>query len=192
MIRGVIEGSALFRVLNYLRISHHYSIRYNVVYPVISGTIGTCALVVSHKLGSVFIENGLLASFAPVLTVLSPFYIAALAATATFAGSKSIDRPFEMSEPVTLEIVGGGGDWEVIEVTPRHFLSLLFGYCATVSLLLLAFVLFSPVVSVFLRTGVFSDIIAIFVVFGFLFLISQLVVSTLLGVYYLSDRLHRR
>ncbi|MCZ4260545.1 hypothetical protein O4G76_06775 [Limimaricola sp. G21655-S1] len=142
-----------------------------------------------------FKREGLIPSFLPVLSVLTPFYIAALAAVATFAGPASVDKPFEMSEPVLLEVLGAGGEWEFMNVTPRHFLSFLFGYCTAISIFLLCFSMFSSffpgVLAVITYGGGELPIGLIVLLFVFMFFLSQLLINTFLGVYYLSDRLHR-
>jgi len=90
--------------------------------------------------------------------------------------------------------MGIGGDWEDIEVTPRHFLSMLFGYSTALSLLLLLFAIFSPVILAALQ-----NIPPSYASYGlsaflcvFLFFFSQLILGTLLGVYFLADKIHRR
>lgn len=142
---------------------------------------------------SLYETDGFVRSFTPVLSILAPFYIAALAAVATFSGNKVVDRPFDMSQPVLLNVIGEGGDWENIDVTPRHFLSLLFGYCTSLSIFLLLFSIFSPFVAKLIETAASNWasflLSAVFSVFAVL--LSQLILGTLLGVYYLADRLHR-
>lgn len=192
MMRG-LEHAVFFRSLNYLRVSHAYALRYNWIYPLAIGLIVSALIVRPDTAADLFAKDSLIVSFVPVLSILAPFYIAALAAVATFTGSNFVDKSFEMSQPVLLEVLGAGGDWEFIDVTPRHFLSLLFGYCTTISLLLLCVSIFAPFVLAGVK-AVASDWAGLclgLIVFAFLVLLAQLLVNTLLGVYYLSDRLHR-
>lgn len=188
-----IEKTVFLRSLNYLRVSHGYAIRYNWIYPLLLGGASACCILQLVTVKSLFETEGLVRLFTPVLSILAPFYIAALAAVATFSGNKSVDSPFSMSQPVLLKVIGDGGDWESIDVTPRHFLSLLFGYCTSLSLFLLLVSIFAPFIEKiaetvssnspeFLLTGVFLV---------FTVLLSQLILGTLLGVYYLADRIHR-
>lgn len=188
-----LEKTVFLRSLNYLRVSHGYSLRYNWIYPLALGgsiTLGILQLVNATYL---FETDGFVRSFTPVLSILAPFYIAALAAVATFSGKQSVDRPFDMSQPVFLKVIGDGGDWETIDVTPRHFLSLLFGYCTSLSILLLFVSIFAPFIA---RLAEIAScdwapflLSAVFLIFAFL--LSQLILGTLLGVYYLADRIHR-
>lgn len=192
-MKRLIERSALLRPMNYLRVHHPYALRYNLIYPAIAAT--SLAMLVSHfSLESLALEkDGLAHSLAPFLAVLSPFYIAALAAVSTFQGPKAFDRPFKMSSDVCLYVLEGEDVWRKVDVTPRYFLSLLFGYCTVISLILLFVSLFAPLLCLafaiadpkygeWLRRGFF---------FFYIFLGSQLTISTLLGVYYLSDKIHR-
>lgn len=189
-----VERTVFLRPLNYLRIRHSYALRYNWIYPLLLGGVVSFGVL---KLGSApdaFKNGGLILSLIPLLSILSPFYIAALAAVSTFAGNGSVDRPFEMRKPVLLSVIGGGGDWEDIELTPRHFLSMLFGYSTALSLLLLLLAIFSPLVlaafqKILLGCARYGLSAFLFV---FLFLFSQLVLGTLLGVYFLADKIHRK
>lgn len=188
-----LEKTVFFRSLNYLRISHTYAIWYNLVYPLITSSVISFLIFQFSCARDLFARDSLLSAFIPFLSVLSPFYIAALAAIATFSASDLLDRPFMMSKPVTLDIIGKGGEWETIDVTPRHFLSLMFGYCTTLSLFILCISIFAP----FIGQGIshlglkITPMILSSVVFAYLFLLAQLLVNTILGVYYLADRLHR-
>jgi hypothetical protein len=192
MIEG-FEKSVFLRSLNYLRVNHRYALLYNWIYPFVLG--GATALVIlqlSTEI-SLFQADGFVRSFTPVLSILAPFYIAALAAVATFSGNQSVDKPFDMSQPVLLKVIGDGGDWENIDVTPRHFLSLLFGYCTSLSIFLLLVSIFAPFIAKLAETAPCEwTSFSLALIFGiFTVLLSQLFLGTLLGVYYLADRIHR-
>lgn len=188
-----IEKTVFLRSLNYLRVSHGYALRYNWIYPLLLGGATALGILKLVPVTSLFEADGFMRSFTPVLSILAPFYIAALAAVATFSGNKSVDRPFDMSQPVLLKVIGDGGDWENIDVTPRHFLSLLFGYCTSLSILLLLVSIFAPFIAKLAETTSCNwtafSLSAVFLVFAVL--LSQLILGTLLGVYFLADRIHR-
>lgn len=188
-----IEKTVFLRSLNYLRVSHGYALWYNWIYPLVLGGATALGILQLVTATSLFEADGLVRSFTPVLSILAPFYIAALAAVATFSGNQSVDSPFDMSQPVLLKVIGDGGDWENIDVTPRHFLSLLFGYCTSLSIFLLLVSIFAPFIAKLVEIascGWASFFLStVFVVFAFL--LSQLILGTLLGVYYLADRIHR-
>jgi hypothetical protein len=190
----IIEKTVFLRSLNYLRVSHGYALWYNWIYPLLLGGATALGILQLVTAASLFEAEGFVRSFTPVLSILAPFYIAALAAVATFSGNQSVDNSFDMSRPVLLKVIGDGGDWENIDVTPRHFLSLLFGYCTSLSLLLLLVSIFAPFIAKLVETA-FSNWVefllsAVFMVFAVL--LSQLILGTLLGVYFLADRIHRK
>ena len=188
-----IEKTVFLRTLNYLRVSHGYAMRYNWIYPLLLGGVSALGILQLVTARSLFEDGGLVRSFTPVLSILAPFYIAALAAVATFSGNKSVDSPFDMSQPVLLKVIGDGGDWENIDITPRHFLSLLFGYCTLLSIFLLLFSIFAPFIARLVESLLCNSpaflLSGLFLVFNVL--VSQLILGTLLGVYYLADRIHR-
>ncbi len=190
---GFIEKTAFLRSLNYLRVSHQYAPRYNWGYPILLGGIVAAGVLNLTAASSAFEQGGLVVQFTPVLSILAPFYIAALAAVSTFSGSKAIDKPFDMSEPVLLKVIGDGGDWENIDVTPRHFLSLLFGYCTTLSIFLLTISVFAGLISKAAKALILDhhEVVLGGILVCFLVLLSQLILCTLLGVYYLADKIHR-
>ncbi|MCE8509430.1 hypothetical protein KBY28_13340 [Ruegeria pomeroyi] len=188
-----IEKTVFLRSLNYLRVSHGYALWYNWIYPLVLGGATALGILQLVTATSLFEADGFVRSFTPVLSILAPFYIAALAAVATFSGNQSVDSPFDMSQPVLLKVIGDGGDWENIDVTPRHFLSLLFGYCTSLSIILLLVSIFAPFIAKLAEIA-FCDWASFFlstVFLVFAFLMSQLFLGTFLGVYYLADRIHR-
>ena len=192
-MRAFIEGSVFLRTLNYLRVRHPFALRYNVSYPAIGAVFIGLPSVIWGDAISYFNPDGVLASFVPVLSILAPFFIASLAAVSTFGGPEDFDEPFKMNEDVTLSVTGEGGDWVTLKVTPRHFLSLLFGYCSVVSIALLAFsifaVVFKDIFCAILSKGEYIFFSTVFV--AYFFFLCQLALSTLLGVYYLADKVHR-
>lgn len=189
-----VERTVFLRPLNYLRIRHPYALKYNWLFPLFLGGVISFGALKLGSAGDAFKDGGLIFSLIPLLSILSPFYIAALAAVSTFGGNKTVDHPFEMRKPVLLSVMGDGGDWEDIEVTPRHFLSMLFGYSTALSLLLLMLAIFSPLI-----LAAFQKVLPGYASYGlsaflcvFFFLFSQLILGTLLGVYFLADKIHRK
>lgn len=190
---GWIEKSALMRPLNFLRVSHQFAKRYNLFYPLILSGLTVVAVEYGSTPLDAMKRDGIIHSFSGIFSLMTPFYIAAIAAIATFSGKATIDKPFEMSSPVTLEILGDSGHWEVINVTPRHFLSLLFGYSTLVSLVLAVFSNLAPLLrDAYEKCDCTSAQYTLpFIIGIFFFFVFQLVLNTLLGVYFLSDKIHR-
>ncbi len=141
---------------------------------------------------NVYGENGLVRSINQLLSILVAFYIASLAAIATFK-SDSLDKKITGS-PVTL-IVKRSGKKETEKLTRRKFLCLLFAYCAFMSITIfcmgeLAVLLKENFLTVVTNSHVLgASKIAFAVVYTFA--ISNLLSTTLLGLHYLADRIHR-
>ncbi|WFU62645.1 hypothetical protein [Bradyrhizobium brasilense] len=143
---------------------------------------------VKDALGSLDI-TGKLSSF---LGVLTGFFIAALAPVATF-GKQEMDDPMPSEPPVRLEhTVNTETYFE--NLSRRQFLSFLFGYIAFLALVLYV------VGYVYLVTDKYwlSEAApnwrpTIFRIFWcvYVFSLANLLSNTLLGLFYLTDRIHR-
>ena len=192
-IRQAAARSTLLRTLAFVRVQSPFATRYNLVYPGLLSAFSTALLFLAIDDISIFSRGGLVSSIVPFLSILAPFYVAALAAVSTFAGKPDFDEKFKMTEPVVLNIPGERGAPEDVEITQRHFLSLLFGYCCVVSLALLLFSIavpvFSGVVPIASSDGLWIIKSAVFFVFSFA--LFQVIILTLLAVYYLADKIHR-
>lgn len=159
----------------------------------LSAFLTTLILFVFAPNLNVYGPEGLLTQLTPFLAVMAPFFLASLAAVSTFSGPSFFDKPFNMAEPVTLTVVGEMGALDPIDVTPRHFLSLLFGYCCVVALNLFIFAIFIPQVAGGIANllSSYAEYVGWVGLLMFLFLFYQVVLATLLGIYYLSDKIHR-
>lgn len=188
----VVEGSSFFRPLNYLRIQNDYALKYNWVYPAILGGVLYLGVYLGTSSNSPADLLSPINKYGSLLTVLFPFYFASLAATSSLGGVPALDKKFEMAEPVTLVIKLTADEYKTLYLSPRDFISLLFAYCTTISLFLL-------IIS-FMTSGMVSAIdmlpngasgVSMVVLAIVTLLLSQLLVATLLGVYFLSDYMVR-
>ncbi|QNR96689.1 hypothetical protein ICJ04_14485 [Stenotrophomonas sp. 169] len=134
--------------------------------------------------------SGLLDRLIIVFSVLPGFYIAALAAIATF-NRPDIDTVMPSPSP-TLNVDIGGHE-NKIELTRRRFLAYLFAFLCWESFALLILCVFAGLTA----QGLFSVLGSLasygkwVFIFGLLCLFWQLVFATGLGLYYLGDRLNR-
>lgn len=188
----ILEKHVFLRTLNYLRISHEYSVSFNVVFPSVLTSLIMLLLLFLGNDPNVYGKDGMLGGIASLLAILTPFYIASLAAVATFQGTGAFDEKFSMAKPVELKILERG-QWKVLHLTTRHFLSMLFGYCSMASLTLFLFTILAPIVAGKLSVlfGDFSDCVGWIGLAAFLFVFSHMLTTTILGMYFLSDRIHR-
>lgn len=127
-----------------------------------------------------------------LMGILVGFYIAALAAVSSFT-NENLDQVMKGRAP-TLTTVRRGN--EVKEtLTRRRFLAILFGYCATLAIVLYIFgvlhvhLTFSQPAASWVQVAMS---ISGQVAWGFyVWIISSLLVVTLLGLHYLVERMHR-
>lgn len=172
----------LMTPLNYLRIRGDDSSKAVVdwVVPVLCA-LATCIGWYHHpdviKLAG---TGGLVQSVGALMQVLVGFYVAALAAVATFQSSS-------LDESVLGMTLKGGS------IKRRQFLAYLFGYLALLSLVLFVLMLFRGVPSAAVQSLRSEYSTAAMFAFAFVHQIIfwQMISVTLLGLHYLTDRIHR-
>jgi len=183
----------LFRPLDYVRIKHPHKVYYDLYLPFSLASILTLIFVYLPVQPKILGEAGLIKIITDILQILSGFYIASLAAIATF-NKEGMDDLME-GDPPTLKIFCRG-KMMIDQLTRRRFLCLLFGYLSLLSLFLY-----------FLGTGTFLlaanakyffakhsnlELAKWGFVWFYLLLTSNLIITTLLGLFYMVDRIHRK
>jgi len=185
----------LFSPLNYLRIKHEEKRRYDFQLPLIVAAIVTLLYHYHSDQISLVSTNGLLLQVNGLLQVLIGFYIAALAAVSTF-NSPSIDQVMA-GDPPTLVEKFRGQKLKVV-LTRRRFVCYLFGYLALVSFMLFCIGMISILIGKsfqiwvvsFVTSGVILWLKTIFVgVYSFILM--NIIITTLLGLYFLAVRFHQ-
>lgn len=181
----------LFTPIAYLRIEHSVKRWVDFYLP---GAIGLAVWVLLLGIpGSVKVigEDGLFAVITGLLQILVGFYIVALAAIATFQ-REGMDDPLE-GEHATLLAERKGTPLKLV-LTRRQFLCYLFGYLAFVSLALYligsAANLLGANIAMWFPEA-FSEAMKWTFVLIYLLVFSNVVSTTLLGLHYLTDRIHR-
>lgn len=132
-----------------------------------------------------------------LLSALSAFYVAALAAIATFNG-KNLDEVMA-GDPPTLR--HGKYKNEPERLTRRRFLSLLFGYLAFASFLYTIFLVLAPVVGQITHGALemlsgskyyfVSKALYLIITLIYTFCFFQIMSITFIGLHYLSERMSR-
>lgn len=182
----------ILRPFGYLRIKHptRLPVWINWLIPFGFSIIGWGFLIFVGASVDIYGSNGLLARLLGFLQSLPGFYIAALAAIATFNNpDMSALMP---GTPPTMKVLYNQG-WEVVKLTRRRFLSAMFAYLTAVSLLITAALVVgisvAPAIKTFLRPEWL-----LFVKWGgvwlYAFAFCQLLVVTFWGLFYLGERLH--
>jgi len=181
----------LISPLTYLQIRHEAKRWADWWYPLVFAALSTYLVLRYGSAGAIAGPDGLLSKLLIVSSVLPGFYIAALAAIATF-NRPDIDELMPAPTPTIVHKIGGKKN--VIELTRRRFLTHLFAFLCFESLAVMVTCMFASLVGVSVL-GNLIDPVACGVRIGFVCLLLlmfwQMVFGTLLGLYYLGDRLYR-
>jgi hypothetical protein len=178
--------------LNYLKIKHPDKKVFDWFLPVFFCALMSLPLFADEFRSQAFGDFNIVGKTGEFLGILTGFFIAALAAVATFGGQEMND-PMPGSIPVTFMHRRGGVDFEE-EMSRRRFLSYLFGYLAFMSLfsylLGYSFIIFNKFFLLPIYPDAVGTVLIVFWVF-YTLVIGNLLSNTLLGLYYLTDRIHR-
>lgn len=181
----------LLTPFRYLQIKHVVKHRIDFVLPAIVGLLMSGVVLALGSKVPIFGGEGYVSLITGLLQILTGFYIASLAAVATFP-SPTLDQPLD-GEPATLN-ENRKGVGKKIHLTRRRFLCFLFGHLALLSIGLY-FVgglanLMSTAVAELVPIYAHWWVRAIFVVL-YSVTSAHLFLVTMLGLYYLSYRIHR-
>ncbi|MCE7579433.1 hypothetical protein LZS94_18110 [Aliivibrio fischeri] len=173
----------LLRPFSYLSIKHEDKWIYDWFIPMFFTAVTSVVVFFFMSIEKVVGQGGLISELTSFVANLPGFFIAALAAVATF-NKHDIDDL--MANSPKIEIYHHGNSM-MIEMTRRRFLCVLFSYLTAVSIFL---VLTSRI---FLSLEIPEDYFIISAWGGFLmfmFFLWQMILATVLGLYYLGERLH--
>lgn len=162
---------------------------------VIPAAIGVVITILSWRFNvkfGLFEDKGVIPNIASLLNLLAAFYIAALAAVATF-DRKGLDDRMK-GEVASLKRTNKRGSVVIIILTHRQFVCYLFGYLSLISIAMLSFIYFSkiiqvPIIEFISFSGDYWVYIKSLFVFLFFATFANLMITMLLGVHFLSDRL---
>jgi hypothetical protein len=186
---------------NYLRIRHGQTLMrskavFDFVLPALA-TAATCGACLWLGISlAVFQHSGLVKNLLSLLALMIVFYMAALAAVATFA-REGMDTPLKGGEAILKVRHHDGGHMVSKSLTYRQFISYLFGYLSFLSLCLYVTVVFlaagwEPLECKLLAANLNAwvlDWIVNPVLFVVVFFFTwQLIITSLLGIYFLTER----
>lgn len=174
----------LFKPLNYIAIRHREKLWFDLFIPALLAIALTVMLSLLPKPIAYVGKDGLISLVNGILQILSGFYIASMAAVATFQ-REGMDDKLEGS-PVTLKRH---------LLTRRQFLTYLFGYLAFMSILMYfigGFVLLTSNNVSYWNTGLYSTFFKFIFVGLYLFIILNILTTTALGMHFLIDKIHRQ
>lgn len=182
----------LLRPFAYLTITHSSArlpfLNWGLPLLIGAGLCAAGALTVPHL--NLFHAGGLFDKMVGFIQNLPGFYLAALAAVATF-GRPGLDNimpgtPAKVRIPYNAQLVE-------VELTRRRFVTMMFSYLTALSIGLTLFgigaqALVDQASILFPPEGV--PVARAAVAFVFLLFVAQMVVITLWGLYYLGERIH--
>lgn len=176
---------------SYLRINHGNKWKLDWLWPAVLAMI-TCALILKFgQNGAVGGKDGLADKLVIFCAALPGFFIAALAAIATF-NKPDIDELMPDPAPrISIQIRGKDNQ---IPLTRRRFLAYLFSFLCAESIVVMTMCAFAPLIWPGLAGALPSSLASVLsAVFCFLLLYVfwQMIFATFLGLYYLGERLHQ-
>lgn len=181
-----VDPPLLLAPLRYWSIQHPVKRRWDLVLPTISSAVLTAALIFWPSVPSPYGAGGFLSSLQNLFAILGGFFVSALTLVAT-SSTASLLQPLAGTPRVRL--AGQAGP-----LTRQRFLALLFGYLAFSSFMLYAIgfmaTLIAPGLKAMLPVVLHAYASGIFLL-AYNFWLSHLFVSTMIGLYYFTDRLTR-
>jgi len=146
----------------------------------------TGALLFWPAVPSAYSAGGFLSSLQSLFAILGGFFVSALTLIST-SSSTALSQPLAGTPPVRLK-------GEALPLTRQRFLALLFGYLAFSAFALYALgfmaIFLAPGMKTMIAPAMYKWVSALFLL-GYNFWLSHLFVSTMIGLYYFTDRLQR-
>lgn len=183
----------LLRPFGYLAIRHPYKWVVDWLYPFLLMVVTVTLVYLLGGVSKVFDAGGLIALTLSFVQSLPGFYIAALAAIATF-GRADIDSILPEPTPKIWIKFRGGAD-NLVSLTRRRFLAMLFAFLTAESIALILYSIFlvtygSAIVAATFHGYAWGNIIGCFLVGLFFLVLYQMILATFWGLYYLGYKLH--
>lgn len=183
----------LFTPLLYLKIDQPLKRRYEIFYPILFGVGFTSLFFFFDRSQSMFHgTDGIITLIRNFLQILAAFFIAALAAVSAFT-SDIMDSEFDGIPP---KLKMKKTDTEPDNLTRRRYLALKFGYLSFATILLYLILASIPFANKLFWMSISETNLLIEVVsWSVTFLVSafffNILVTTFMGLHFLSERIHR-
>ncbi|GAB7127267.1 hypothetical protein JCM19000A_17740 [Silvimonas sp. JCM 19000] len=183
----------LLRPFSYLSIEHKQKWQVDWVYPLVLALLSTGILFGLKRYGTIalYADGAVIAKILGFVQGLPGFYIAALAAIATF-NKTDIDKTMPSPAP-RLDILVQG-KVVPIELTRRRFLCSMFAFLTAESLVLIILAIFGQAIYVPVKTllpAIYHSWTSSIYMLIFSFLFWQMLITSFWGLFYLGDRLHQ-
>ncbi|EKS4709585.1 hypothetical protein U3Y24_001177 [Salmonella enterica] len=173
--------SKVFTPVDYVRIKHPEKRFFDWVLPVLTAAIITIVISILPKSVSIIGKDSLVSLVNGILQILSGFYIASMAAVATFS-KEGMDDVMQ-GEPPTLK---------QHKLTRRKFLTYLFGYLAFMSIALYFIGGALQLTSSSIKELHLSSIpmLKATLLFVYLTAVCNIIYTTALGMFFMIDKMH--
>lgn len=183
----------LLRPFSYLTIEHRSKWVVDWVYPLILTFLSLAVIFVAGHFGTVSLygDGGLVGKILGFVQNLPGFYIAALAAIATF---NRIDIDKTMPAPAPRLDITVQGKTVAIELTRRRFLCSMFAFLTAENLILIVLAIFAQSLCVTIKAKLalpYQVWVSGGFMFTFLLLFWQMMIASFWGLFYLGDKLHQ-
>jgi hypothetical protein len=181
----------LLKPFGYLAIQHPYKWVVDWLYPAVLSAITIALICRFSDIAKLLEQNGLIPLTLSFVQSLPGFYIAALAAIATF-GRMDIDDI--LPEPTPRVLVKLRGRWNSIDLTRRRFLAMLFAFLTGESIAIviccIGLISFGSGINGWSHSGYAIGHYTFIVLCFFLTLsVYQMILATFWGLYYLGYKL---
>lgn len=187
---------------SFLRVKHDKLIYCQWIMPIIVSCLITGVFQYLPVEPKIFGEVSLVSGINSLLGIMIGFYIASIAAIASF-NRDSLDDIMAGTPPTLTIIIEGQSKIE--SLTRRRFFCIIFGYCAVISILIYMLGLLSNILLPSIRELLSSPLILEGIdisemvlhslkclwLFVYFFLTVSLGCATALGLHYLIERIHR-
>ncbi|NVJ58208.1 MAG: hypothetical protein HWE19_17780 [Vibrionaceae bacterium] len=173
----------LSKPLSYLTIKHDQKFIVDALLPMLLAALSFFLIVSSKHDFNIVGDKGLIDHVNGLLQMLVGFFVASLAAVATFQ-RPGMDEPMQGIPPT----LNGRG------LTRREFLCYMFGYLAFVSIVTYLFSgvvkLSLPALKLTLSSNIY-EMTSQLGLFGYLVVVFNILITTLLALFFLTDRIVR-
>lgn len=186
------KHTKVFTVLSFLRLRSPDIFWYQWVYPTVFFALVFGGFQLWGDQFLAFDKDKLIGDVNALMGILVGFYIAALAAVSSFS-NENLDQVMKGRAPTLTTVRKGDEIKETL--TRRRFLAIIFGYCATLAIILYVFgvlhihLTVTQPAALWAQTAISAAEQAAWGLY--IWIISSLLVVTLLGLHYLVERMHR-
>lgn len=183
----------LLRPFAYLAIDHKYKWIVDWLYPAVLTLFSVFIIfwLKTHGSVSLYSETGIISKIQSFIQGLPGFYIAALAAIATF-NRVDIDKTMPAPAP-TLE-VRVQGKVVALELTRRRFLCSMFAFLTAENIVLIVLGVFAETLFTSVKVCLppsYHLIVSIGFMCIYFMLFWQMIITSFWGLFYLGDKLHQ-